>query len=84
MRCTNCGDEAKYTYNGNTLCRWCFDLARLLEAKTKILSKLSEPPKKKYTVLLKETQTKIDECKYWISISREGNSFYYPLIIKEK
>ena len=72
MICINCGTDAEYIYKGNSLCCHCYELARLKE-----INITSEFPKE----LLKKTELRIQECKYWIKVGRLANDYNYPEII---
>ncbi len=74
MKCIDCGKASgDYIYKGNSLCEWCFELARLLE--------ILENNKIVEEELLEQTNEKIAKCKYWIKVEREKNDFHNPEVI---
>lgn len=74
MKCANCGELGCFTiYKGNSLCLYCFELARLLENK---YVALGNPE------LYKEWNKRYTECEYWIKVNREAYNFHYPRVVK--
>lgn len=73
MKCINCGSEAAFIYQSNSLCWHCFELKRLLEMP--ITSSFSKS-------LLNKIDKDKKKCRWWIKSNRLRNKYDYPKIIK--